>query len=196
MNYSWLEPGHYVVNSHGQPVKQNVATKSRAEQKKVIQGYAALYGEKNKHWYKGRWEAFESNCFAGSIWGVWLGRDHKYTERKIAEQDNSSLEILETEVGLAFRAKLKPGDLEWIDGRSEVSVAYVEKDVEVRNGIRFIKSAALLEISVCHVATLRKSHAIVCDADSVGTLAEDAKSRFETDAAATKFLAALKRCHT
>jgi hypothetical protein len=165
---------------------------------KIIQGYAALYGEKNKHWYwkNERFEVFEKGCFAGSLWGLWLARDHKYTERRIAEQDDGSLEILDTDVGLAFRAKLKPGDLEWIDGRSEVSVSYVSKNVEERKGVHVIKSAAILELSLCNVATIRSTHAIVCDANSVGTLAEDAANRFAGDAAFTKVMTALKRLHS
>jgi hypothetical protein len=162
---------------------------------KIIQGYAALYGEKNKHWYwkNERFEVFEKNCFEGSLWGLWLARDHSFTERHIADQDDSSLEILDNSEGLAFRAKLKPCDLEWIDGRSEVSVSYLPKETETRNGLHVIKSAAILEISLCKVATIRGTHAIVCDANTVGTLAEDAASRFATDAAGQKFLDALKR---
>jgi Caudovirus prohead serine protease len=161
----------------------------------VIQGYAALYGERNKHWYwkNERFEVFEKNCFAGSLWGLWLCRDHKFTERKIAEQDKGSLEILDTDDGLAFRATLKDGDVEWIDGRSEVSVSYLPRETTTRNGLHVIVSAAILEISLCHIATIRGTHAIVCDSNSVGTLAEDAASRFATDAAGQKFLDALKR---
>ena len=162
---------------------------------KIIQGWACLYGEKYKHWYwkNERFEVFEKGCFAGSLWGTWLARDHNYTERRIAEQDKGSLEILDTDVGLAFRAKLNPGDLEWIDGRQEVSVSYVSRDTEVRNGVHVIKSAAILELSLCHVATLRETHAIVCDADTVGTLAEDSASRFANDGAFTKVMAALRK---
>jgi hypothetical protein len=160
---------------------------------KIIQGYAALYGVKHWYWKNERFEVFDKGCFAGSLWGTWLARDHSYTERHIADQDDSSLEILDTDVGLAFRARLKPGDLEWIDGRSEVSVSYLPKDTETRNGLHVIKSAALFELSLCNVATLRETHAIVCDANSVGTLAEDAASRFANEAAFTKVMAALKR---
>jgi hypothetical protein len=160
---------------------------------KIIQGYACLYGVTHWYWKNERLEVFEKGCFSGSLWGTWLCREHKYTERHIADQDDSSLELLDTDVGLAYRAKLKPGDLEWIDGRSEVSVSYVARHTEFRNNVHVIKSAALLELSLCHVATLRETHAIVCDANSVGPLAEDARTRFPTDAAATKFIAALRR---
>ena len=74
-----------------------------------------------------------------------------------------------------------------------MSVGYVSKDVEVRNGLHIIKSATLMEISVCHVATLRETHAIVRDAATVGTLAADSKTSFASDGAATKFIDALKR---
>jgi hypothetical protein len=77
----------------------------------VIQGYAALWGVRHWYWKNERFEVFDKNCFEGSLWGTWLCRDHKLTERHIADQDDYSLEILSTDVGLAFRAKLKPGDL-------------------------------------------------------------------------------------
>ena len=86
---------------------------------KVLEGFACLYGVEHWYWKNERFEVFQKGCFNGSLSGLWLARDHKYTERKIADQDDGSLEILDTEIGLAFRAKLKPGDLEWIDGRSD-----------------------------------------------------------------------------
>lgn len=159
----------------------------------VIQGYAALWNVKHWYWKNERFEVFDKNCFAGSLWGLWLCRDHRFTERKIADQDKGTLEILENETGLAFRATLNPGDVEWIDGRSEVSVSYLPKETETRDGLHVIKSAVLLELSLCHVATLRSTHAIVCNANSVGTLAHDAKNGFANDAAFTKVMAALKR---
>ncbi len=160
---------------------------------KIIQGYACLWGVRHWYWKNERFEVFEKGAFTGSLWGVWLGRDHKYTERKIAEQEDGSLEILENEIGLAFRAKLKPADIDWIGGRSEVSVSYLPKETENRNGLHVVKKAALLEVSLCDVATIRATHAIVCDAATCGTLAEDAASRFSTDAAATKFMDAMRR---
>jgi hypothetical protein len=126
------------------------------------------------------------------LWGLWLTRDHKYTERHIADQDKD-LEILDTDDGLAFRATLKDGDIEWIDGRSEVSVSYLPKETETRNGLHVIKSAAILEISLCHLATIRSTHAIVCDSKSVGTLAHDAKNNFASDGAFTKVIQALRK---
>jgi hypothetical protein len=160
---------------------------------KIIQGWACLYGVKHWYWKNERFEVFEKGCFAGSLWGAWLCREHRLTERKIADQDDNSLEIYDSDIGLAFRAKLKPGDVEWIDGRQEVSVSYVSRNTEVRNGVHVIKSAALLELSLCHVATLRDTHAIVCDAKNVRSLAEDSASRFANDGAFTKVIAALKR---
>jgi hypothetical protein len=74
-----------------------------------------------------------------------------------------------------------------------VSVGYVSKDVEVRNGVHIIKSATLIELSLCHVATERRTHAIVRDAATVGTLAADSKTSFASDGAATKFMNLLKR---
>jgi hypothetical protein len=103
------------------------------------------------------------------------------------------LEILDTDDGLAFRATLKPGDVEWIDGRSEVSVSYLPKETTTRNGLHVIVSAAVLEISLCHVATIRGTHAIVCDSKGVGSLAHDAKNGFASDGAFTKVMAALRK---
>jgi HK97 family phage prohead protease len=160
---------------------------------KLIQGYAALYDVRHWYWKNERFEVFLPGAFDGSLWGVWLCRDHRFTERKIAEQEDQSLELLSTSVGLAFRAKLKPGDVEWIDGRSEVSVSYLPKETETRNGVHVIKKAALLEVSLCHIATLRETHATICDAANCGTLREDAATRFGTDAAGTKFMDALRR---
>jgi hypothetical protein len=162
---------------------------------KIIQGWAALYGDKYKHWYwkNERFEVFDPGCFSGSLWGVWLGRDHKHAERKIADQDDGSLELLETPKGLAFRAKLKPGDVEWIDGRTEVSVSYLSSDTATRDNVHVIKKAALLELSLCKVATIRQTHCTIRDANTVGTLAEDVRENFASDAAYTKLMDALRR---
>ena len=159
----------------------------------IIQGWACLYGVKHWYWKNERFEVFGKNCFEGSLWGLFLIREHRFTERRIAKQEDGSLELLDTSEGLAFRAKLKPGDEEWIDGRSEVSVSYAPTHTETRNGVHTIVSAALVEISLCRLATLRETHAIVCPAASCGTLAEDAANKFASDSAATKFMDALKR---
>lgn len=158
---------------------------------KTLSGWACHYGV--DHSYKGRIERFDKNCFAGSMHDVFFGIDHKYSQKKLADQSDGSLELLDTDVGIAFRFTISHGDLERLDGRSEASVSYIEGDVELRNGVRVIKSAILFEISACHIATMRGTHCIVRDANNASTLAEDAKSNFESDAAFTKVMAALRR---
>ena len=107
--------------------------------------------------------------------------DHKYTERKIAEQEDGSLAILENEIGLAFRAKLKPADIDWIGGRSEVSVCTVpsERNRKSQRPACREESGFAGSISLCDVATIRATHAIVCDAATCGTLAEAPLADFQ-----------------
>jgi hypothetical protein len=158
----------------------------------VLDGFACLYNI--EHSYKGRREIFAPNCFAGSIHdGTMFFIDHKISTKKLGDVDDGNLELFDSPVGLAFRLKLAAGDLARLDGRSEVSVSYIERDVELRNGVRNIKSAILFECSACHIATMRGTHCIVRDARTVGTLAHDSKNSFASDGAATKFMDALRR---
>jgi len=162
----------------------------------IVQGFACLYGDKYRHYYwrNDRYESFDAGCFSGSIWGTWLARDHNLAERAIAKQEDSTLELLDTPVGLAFRAKILQSAIEWIGDRREVSVSYYPTDTENRNGVFVIKKATLLELSLCSVATIRQTHAIICDPASCGTLEEDVKSgRFNCDGAHTKMMDALRR---
>jgi phage head maturation protease len=157
---------------------------------KVLEGFACLYDV--PHQYKGRTEIFAKQCFSGSIDGVMFFIEHKLLTKKLGDQDDGNLELLDTDIGLAFRLKLAPGDLERLDGRDEVSVSYLERNVELRNGVRIIKSATLFEVSACFVGAMRQTHAAVRDASSVGALHDDVKSSFASEAAATKFIRALK----
>jgi hypothetical protein len=158
---------------------------------KVLDGRVVLYGV--SHWYEGRQDIFEPKCFAGSLDMIWFGIEHKYSERPLGCQEDGSLELHDDDVALHFRLKLTPDALERLDGRNEASAAYSVRDSEIRDGVRYIKSAILMEISACHVASLRQSHCIVRDADSVGKLTDDARRGFASDAAGQKFLNALKR---
>ncbi len=156
----------------------------------VLDGRVVIYGV--PHWYEGRQDVFEPKCFAGSLDMVWFGIEHRYQEKPLGCQEDGSLELHDDDLALSFRLKLGPGALERLDGRDEASAAYSVLDSEIRNGVRHIKSAILVEISACHVASLRATHCIVRDANKVGPLALDAKRGFASDAAATKFLAALR----
>jgi phage head maturation protease len=159
---------------------------------KVLEGFACLYDV--PHWYGGRYDIFQKDCFRGSLFGVFFLIDHEILSKKLGDQDDGNLELTDTGVGLAFRLKLAPGDLERLDGRSGMSPKYIVHDAEIRkDGTRVIKAASLFEISACHIGAIRQTHAVVRDADTVGSLADDAKSGFASDAAATAFLRALKK---
>jgi Caudovirus prohead serine protease len=160
----------------------------------VLDGRVVIYGV--PHWFRGQQDIFEAGCFKGSLDMVWMGVDHRYNERPLGKQEDCSLELFDDDVALNFRLKIQPGHLERLDGRSEASAAYVVSESEIKNGVRHIKKAILLEISAVHVASLRQSHCYLRDADKCGPLHEDAASRFAGDAAATKFMAALRRLDT
>jgi hypothetical protein len=157
----------------------------------VLDGRVCIYGA--PHWFRGQQDIFLAGCFKGSLDGVFFGIDHEYHKKTLGDQDNDSLELYDNDVALNFRLKLTPESLARLDGRSEASAAYVVHSAEMKNGVRHIKRATLLEISAVHVGSLRQSHCIVRDADKCGTLREDARTRFATDAAGQKFVAALRR---
>jgi hypothetical protein len=157
----------------------------------VFEGFAVRYDTPHRH--KGRTEIFQKGCFAGSLlFGTMFKLDHVLTEKSLGDQDDDTLELADSDIGLGFRLKLAPGNLERINGRDEMSVSYFEHDVELRNGIRVIKSASLFEISAVFVGAVRNTHAVVRNASEVGNLRDDVKSRFPYDAAATMFQRTLK----
>jgi phage head maturation protease len=160
---------------------------------KVLEGFACLYGV--PHHFRGRTDIFQKNCFKGSLYDVLFGIDHQYHKPKLGRQDDGTLELFDTDVGLACRVKLlAPGDLGRLDGRDELSVSYVVHDAEIRHdGVRVIKSAILFEISAVHVGAMRTTHALVRDANKVGSLRDDAMNGFAYDSAATAFTRALKQ---
>jgi hypothetical protein len=168
-------------------------SKPKASAAQVLEGNAVVYNV--VHNYKGRTEIFLPHCFDGSwekevFWGI----DHVRTAKKLGDQNDDSLELVDSEMALAFRLKLSGDALQRIDGRDEVSPSYLETDVEVRSdGVRVIKKAILLELSSVYVGAMRNTFAVVRDADKVGPLAHAAKSGFASESAAVAFMRALKR---
>jgi Caudovirus prohead serine protease len=157
---------------------------------RVLDGRVVIYNQ--PHWFRGQQDIFEAGCFNGSLDMVFMGIDHRYHEAPLGREEDGSLELFDDDVALHFRLHLQPGHLERLDGRDEASAAYVVRESVIRNGIRHIKKAILFEISAVHVGSLRQSHCYVRDASKCGRLADDAKTRFATDAAGQKFLAALR----
>jgi hypothetical protein len=117
---------------------------------RVLDGRVVIYNQ--PHWFRGQQDVFLPGAFAGSLDMVWMGIDHKYFEIPLGREEDGSLELYDDEVALSFRLKLGPGALERLDGRAQASAAYVVKSSEIRNGIRHIKHAILVEISAVHLA--------------------------------------------
>jgi phage head maturation protease len=182
----------YSISSGGDWLEREVASTRYFPKpsSKVLEGFACLWDVVQ---YKGRKESFAKNCFQGSLDSVFFGIDHQYHKKKLGDTDDGSLELIDSDIGLAFRLKLSPGDLERLDGRDEVSPSYIENDVEIRNGVRIIKSATLFDISAVHVASMRTTHAVVRDANKVRPLADEVKNGFAYESAATAFTRALRR---
>ncbi len=158
---------------------------------KALQGFACLYNV--RHEFNGGIDVFERNCFAGSLYDVVFGWDHRYEKPKLGKQEDGTLELADTEVGLAFRLAIQPGHLELLDGRDQVSVAYVPHSVEFRDGARHIKRATLFEISAVYIGAMTTTHAVIVDANKIGPLAEDAKHGFACESAGVAFMRALRR---
>jgi phage head maturation protease len=172
-------------------VKRDSKRISGVSDAKILEGWACLYDV--PHSYKGRTEIFQKGCFAGTLYGVFFAIDHKYITTRLGDQDSNTLELLDSDVGLAYRLKLTGDALERLDGRCEASVSYIEKDVVVKDGVRTIRAAALFDISACHIATMRGTHCSIRDAAKVGTLAYEVKHNFSCEAASTKFLRSLRQ---
>lgn len=163
----------------------------KATSNQVLEGWACLYDV--PHSYKGRTEVFSKGCFRGYLDGLFFFIDHEINKKTLGTVDDGTLEMFDTDIGLAFRLKLAPGDLERLDGRDSMSVGYREIDVEVRtDNVRVIKSAIAVEISACFVGSIRNTFAEIKDANEVGTLSEDVK-HFASDGAAFNFLRALRK---
>jgi prohead serine protease len=191
--YSISSGNGWISHVGYRPIEQQPVKRSTKQQ--YLDGFACLYGV--KHWYKSGWEIFDKNCFAGSLYGVFFLIDHKFATRKLGDQDDGNLEIVDSDVGLAFRLKLADGHLERLDGRDEMSVSYVEHEVESRkigsDTVRVIKSASVVEISACYVGAVRNTFAVVRNADAVGELKDDVKTRFACESASMNFIRALRK---
>jgi phage head maturation protease len=158
-----------------------------------LQGFACLYDV--IHHFRGGRDIFQRGCFTDSLKrfnDVMYGVDHRYEKPKLGRQEDGTLHLHDTEIGLAFRLALKPGHLELLAGRDQVSVACIPYEIEFRDGIRIIKEASIFEISSVFVGAMTTTHAVVVDADKVGPLAQDSKN-FSYHGAAQKFTNALKR---
>ena len=153
-------------------------------------GRVIIYNQ--PHWFRGQQDIFVAGCMKGSLDGVIFGIDHHYNESPLGTEEEASLELYDDDVALHFRLTLKPGHIEKLAGRDEASAAYVVHSSEMRNRVRYITRASLIEISAVHVGSLRQSHCIVRDARTVGLLKDDARNSFSSDGAAQKFLAALR----
>jgi hypothetical protein len=180
-----LEPGaRYRVTDDGRPVK----TKS-AGTIQILQGSCCFCNVPHQNYKTNVTEIFLPGCWGDTLFGVLFLRDHKLAEKAIGNQDDGTLELVDTDIGLAFRLQ---GDLEKLESRDELSVGYHVLDATIRSdGIRLIKSAILIEVSACHVGAVRQTWSEIRDVDTVGKLADEAK-HLVGEGAAKGFLRALR----
>jgi len=164
---------------------------------RYLQGFACLYSV--RHHFRGGIDIFQRGCFSDGLSkfnDVMFGIDHQYHKPPLGRQEDDSLQLEDTDVGLAFRLRLQKGHLELLDGRDQVSVACIPHDVEFREGARHIKSASIFEISAVFVGAMTTTHSVVVDADKICSLKDDAKSGFAYESAAVAFMRTLKRFET
>ena len=186
MSYSWLPPGRYVVNADGRPVR------TKSARKQVAEGWAVHYGVVHVNYQTGGREIFSKGCFDGTIYDCLFLRDHVLTEKVIGEQSDSSLELHDSEQGLAVRLHLKTGDLERLEGRTELSMGYHVTDAAIRSdGVRVINKAIAIEVSAVYVGAVRQTFLQIRNQDDVGPLAQDSKN-WASEGACRGFLRALK----
>jgi hypothetical protein len=157
----------------------------------ALDGFACLYNV--RHEFRGGTDIFARNCFSGSLYDVVFGVDHEFHKPKLGRQDDGSLELCDTDIGLCFRLAIQPGHLERLDRRDQVSVAYVPHSVEFRDGVRYIKSASLFEISAVYVGAMTTTHSVIVEKKNARSLAEDAKHGFASESAAVAFVRALRK---
>jgi HK97 family phage prohead protease len=160
-----------------------------------LQGYACLY--EVIHHFRGGRDIFQRGAFTESLRSfndVFYGVDHEYFKPCLGKEDDGSLLLEDSPVGLAFRLALQPEHLELLAGRDQVSVACVPQLTSIRSdGVRIIKQANLVEISSVYLGAMETTHAVVVDAKNIRPLEEDAKHGFACESAATAFMRALKR---
>jgi HK97 family phage prohead protease len=168
----------------------------RSDNPQVFEGFACVYGK--PHMYKGGIEVFVRGCFNHTLSTKAAVRfliDHDASVC-LGDTDNN-LELVESDIGLAFKIRLQPGDIERLNGREQLSVGYTETEVETRSiegdDVRLIKSVLLAEISACHSGAVKQTHGVVRDADSTGRLQDDAKHTFPSDSAWAALQRALRK---
>jgi phage head maturation protease len=123
-----------------------------------------------------------------------FGVDHRYGRPVLGTEEDGTLELADTDVGLAFRLALQPGHLELLDGRDQVSVAYIPHVTSIRDdGVRIIKEASLFEISSVYVGAMTTTHSVIVEKKNARSLQEDAMRGFPSESAAVAFVRALKR---
>jgi phage head maturation protease len=183
----------FVVSVGHRPVAPTPTHRSDSPQ--VCEGFACRYDLVHDH--KGRKEMFAKGCFDGSLHGVFMGIDHNMLSKKLGDQDDETLELFDTPVGLAFRLKLSIGDLDLLGGRDQMSTMYQERNVELRQigneTVRVITSASLFEVSAVFSGAVTKTFAVVRNASSVGSLRDDAVCSFPSAAAFAVLQRALGR---
>ena len=184
IDYDSLEPGQRYSVKNGRAVKYRP---------QILEGMCCIYGVPHQHQTRPEPEVFEKNCFASSLFGVTFQIDHKFFKKKLGDQDDDSLQLLDTDIGLAFRLKLTPESFEKLEGRDELSVGYFEHDIFFKNSVRHIRKAGLVEISAVHSGAIRTTFSRIRDADSVRPLADEVKHSFASEASGIAFLRALRR---
>jgi phage head maturation protease len=161
----------------------------------ALQGFACLHDV--IHHFRGGRDVFQRGCFTESLRifnDVFYGCDHEYQKPALGKQEDGSLELVSTPVGLAFRLALQPWHLEILDGRDQVSVAYIPHVTSIRNdGVRVIKEASIFEISSVYLGAMTTTHSVIIERKNARSLQEDARHGFECESAAVAFVRALKR---
>jgi HK97 family phage prohead protease len=189
-NNAWRLP-----KARDPPPPKKTRVKYAGNPSQYLEGYACLY--EVIHHFRGGRDIFQRACFAESLRkfnDVFYGVDHEYFEPCLGKEDDGSLQLEDSEVGLAFRLALKPGHLELLAGRDQVSVAYIPHVTSIRDdGVRIIKEASIFEISSVYLGAMTTTHSVVVDANKVGPLVEDAKHGFACESAGVAFMRALRR---
>ena len=161
----------------------------------ALEGFACLYGV--IHHFNGGRDIFQKGVFTELLRrfnDVFFGVDHCFENKPLGKEEDGSLELVDTDVGLAFRLAVNESHLELLAGRDQVSVAYVPQLTSIRgDGVRIIKQANLFEISSVYVGAMTTTHAVVVEKKNARSLAEDAKHGFASESAATAFIRALTR---
>jgi HK97 family phage prohead protease len=189
--------GGYITHVDRKQISDVPSRKTAGNSRKVAEGDACIYNK--PHLHRGRIEVFDPGCFAltlASDHKVRFYIDHDYSNPPLGDSGNE-LELINTKVGLSFRLRTSPENLMRLQGRTGMSVGYLEREVEVRQiegeNVRFIKRAALFEISACHKGAIKETHLIERSEDDVGSLRRDVEFKFPNDSAYVALRRALER---